>query len=373
MTDSRPNTSDYARLFLNDIPLLDVRAPIEFEKGAFPKSQNQPLMNDDEREKVGTCYKRSGHDAAVAMGHSLVNGKIKADRMAAWIQFIEQNPEGYLYCFRGGERSHLVQSWLSEEGIDYPLINGGYKALRSFLIEELEESIEACNFIILGGKTGTGKTRLLEHMPSYIDLEGLANHRGSSFGRRIGGQPTQIDFENRLAIELLKSRHQGKTTIILEDESKLIGRCCLPLTLKDKMQNAPIILLEENLETRVQITFEEYIGQNLLDNIRAYGKENGFTTFAEDLLASLDRIRKRLGGARHQELRTIMEEALQEQKNHNNSDRHKEWIRTLLSDYYDPMYEYQLEQKAGRITDRGNSLQLQKKYGPTNLNTQFSA
>ncbi|MCL6271641.1 tRNA 2-selenouridine(34) synthase MnmH [Sansalvadorimonas sp. 2012CJ34-2] len=372
MTDSRPNTSDYEQLFLNDTPLLDVRAPVEFEKGSFPQSQNQPLMNNEERQKIGTCYKRSGHDAAMALGHSLVNGKIKADRMAAWIQFTKENPDGYLYCFRGGERSHLVQSWLKEAGIHYPLVTGGYKAVRSFLIEQLEESIEECNFVILGGKTGTGKTRLLEHLPSYIDLEGLANHRGSSFGRRIGGQPSQIDFENRLAIEFIKSRNAGRTTIVLEDESKLIGRCCLPLSLKEKMQKAPIILLEEDLETRVQITFEEYIEQNLFDNICAHGKDTGFATFADDLLASLDRIRKRLGGARHQELRTIMEEALLEQRDHNRSQKHRDWIRTLLRDYYDPMYEFQLEQKSGRITDCGNCRQLQQKYSNANLNKLFS-
>ncbi len=371
MTDSRPNTSDYERLFLENTPLLDVRAPVEFLKGAFPGSVNQPLMNNEEREKVGTCYKRSGHDAAVALGHKLVNGKIKADRMSAWLQFTRNNPEGYLYCFRGGERSHLVQAWLKETGVHYPLVTGGYKALRNYLIEQLEEAIESCHFIILGGKTGTGKTRLLNRLPNFIDLEGLANHRGSSFGRRIGGQPGQIDFENKLSIEFLKARHNGRTTIILEDESKLIGRCCLPLSLKNKMQEAPIILLEEDLETRIQITFEEYIDQNLLDNICQYGKEQGFSIFAEELLASLDRIRKRLGGARHQELRQVMEQALQEQKEQNISTRHREWIRILLRDYYDPMYEYQLEQKAGRIVARGNNHQLYEKYGAANLNSLF--
>ncbi len=370
MTDTRPNTSDFQRLFLEDIPLLDLRAPVEFTKGAFPGSHNAPLMNDEERAKVGTCYKRQGHDAAVTLGHQLVSGDTRDKRTAKWIEFTQQNPEGYLYCFRGGERSHTVQTWLKEEGINYPLITGGYKAMRTWLLEYLEQAIEECRFVILGGTTGTGKTRLLTRFADHIDLEGLANHRGSSFGRRVGGQPTQIDFENKLAIDLLKKRHAGSQTLLLEDESKLIGRCALPLSLKAKMDTAPILLLEESLDTRVQITFEEYIEQNLKDNVARHGEKEGFEIFSEELLASLDRIRKRLGGARHQELRGIMESALHLQHQHQqNPDAvavHKQWIHSLLDEYYDPMYQYQLEQKHGRIVARGCQEELAEQFLLTN-------
>ena len=362
MTDTRPNTSDYRQLFLEDVPLLDVRAPIEFTKGAFPTSQNAPLMNDTERTKVGTCYKHKGHDAAVALGHQLVCGDLRKERTARWIEFTRQHPNGYLYCFRGGERSHLVQEWLKDEGIEYPLVTGGYKAMRTWLLEQLEDAINNCRFVILGGKTGTGKTRLLTRFPDHIDLEGIANHRGSSFGRRVGGQPSQIDFENSLSITLLKQQQRGTSTFLLEDESKLIGRCSLPPKLKEKMEQAPILLLEEDLETRVQITFEEYIEQNLKDNLHKHGEEEGFDVFAEELLASLDRIRRRLGGARHQELRDIMEKALKQQRESGCSILHQEWIRVLLGDYYDPMYEYQLENKQGRIIARGNQEELAREF-----------
>ncbi|WP_281648694.1 tRNA 2-selenouridine(34) synthase MnmH [Parendozoicomonas sp. Alg238-R29] len=362
MTDTRPNTCDYRRLFLENIPLLDVRAPIEYDKGAFPKSTNSPLLNDEERAQIGTCYKRKGHDAAVELGHQLVAGETRDERTQSWIEFTQQHPAGYIYCFRGGERSHMVQSWLKEGGVDYPLITGGYKALRNWLLDYLEDSIDQCRFIILGGKTGTGKTRLLTRSPDHIDLEGLANHSGSSFGRRVGGQPTQIGFENNLAINLLKLRDQGINTFLLEDESKLIGRCCLPPTLKAKMDTAPILLLEEDLETRVQITFEEYISQNLKENIALHGEEKGFGLFSEELLASIDRIRKRLGGVRHQEYRSIMEEALEQQQNGEEPSRHKDWIAALLRDYYDPMYEYQLEQKQDRIVATGNQQQLAEEF-----------
>lgn len=362
MSDVRLNTSDYRRLFLEDAPLMDVRAPVEFHKGAFPNSTNRPLMDDDERAKVGTCYKHKGHDAAVELGHQLVGGNILAARTQLWIDFCQHNPQGYLYCFRGGERSHLTQAWLKESGIDYPLVTGGYKAMRTWLLEYLEESIRECHFVILSGKTGTGKTRLLTRFPNHIDLEGIANHRGSSFGRRVGGQPGQIDFENTLAITLLKRRESGANTFLLEDESKLIGRCCLPPSLKEKMETAPILLLEEDLETRVQITYEEYIEQNLLDNQTMHGQESGFTAFAEELVASLIRIRKRLGGVRYHELLAIIEHALEHQRRHNDGHYHRELIRALLADYYDPMYEYQLGNKQGRIVGKGNQQQLAEQY-----------
>ncbi len=363
MSDVRPNTKDYRRLFLEDTPLLDVRAPVEFTKGAFPSSTNVPIMDDSERAKVGTCYKQKGHDAAVALGHQLVGGELLQERTQTWINFAQQNPQGYFYCFRGGERSHLAQRFLKEAGLDYPLVTGGYKAMRHWLLDSLEESINACQFVILSGKTGTGKTRLLHRFPEHIDLEGIANHRGSSFGRRVGGQPSQIDFENQLAITFLKHREQGINTFLLEDESKLIGRCFLPPGLKEKMEQAPILLLEEDLETRVQITYEEYIEQNLQDHQALHGEEAGFTIFAEELVASLGRISKRLGGARYQQLLGIMEQALKaQQHNRNDSSDHRLWIHALLADYYDPMYEYQLDNKHGRVVAQGNQQQLVERY-----------
>ncbi len=102
-------------------------------KGAFPNTVNRPLMNDIERQKIGTSYKQHGQQAAIC-GHELVCGALKAERLAAWKAFAEANPNGYLYCFRGGLRSQIVQRWLKQDaGIDYPRVIGGYKALRNFL------------------------------------------------------------------------------------------------------------------------------------------------------------------------------------------------------------------------------------------------
>ncbi|WP_461538520.1 tRNA 2-selenouridine(34) synthase MnmH [Spongorhabdus nitratireducens] len=342
---TRNDTDDYRFLFLNDVPLMDVRAPLEYSKGAFPGSVNLPIMNDAERQKVGTCYKQQGPEAATALGHQLVSGRNKAERLEAWQAFTREHPEGFLYCFRGGQRSGITQQWLAESGSPYPKVKGGYKALRRFLIDELEHNLQQTRFIVLGGKTGTGKTRLLHQVPANIDLEGLANHRGSSFGRRVGGQPSQICFENALSIAMMKQCAAGNNTLLLEDESRLIGRCSLPDNLREKMKQSELVQLEESLEYRVEITFEEYILENRQSCEQAYGEEEGYQSYASGLTDSLYRIRKRLGGVRYQELHDIVTQALEEEQATGDKSRHKKWITTLLRDYYDPMYEYQLTKK----------------------------
>lgn len=350
---SRPDTDDYLALFLNDTPLMDVRAPVEFSKGSFPNTENAPLMNDEERHRVGICYKEKGQDSAIELGHQLVSGDIKAQRIEAWKRFTASHPEGYLFCFRGGLRSRLTQQWIRESGIDYPLVKGGYKALRRFLIDSLETLIATADFRILSGRTGTGKTRVLAQLPNPVDLEGMANHRGSSFGRQVTPQPSQIDFENRLAIAMLKAHHQVGGPIYLEDESRLVGRCVLPDTLRERMTEAPLMVLEQPMETRVTIIREDYVETMLADYIRRDGEEAGWLNFHDYLLSALDRIRKRLGGERHQRLRRIMVSALEQQGKTGDTDGHHQWIQSLLEDYYDPMYDYQLSQKTGRIAVRG--------------------
>ena len=126
---ARPDTDDYRALFLADAPMMDMRAPTEFSKGAFPSAASLPLMTDEERAQVGTCYKQQGQQAAIELGHRIVSGDIRDQRLAAWRDFAHNHPHGYLYCFRGGLRSQTVQQWLRDAGIDYPLIRGGYKAM----------------------------------------------------------------------------------------------------------------------------------------------------------------------------------------------------------------------------------------------------
>ena len=154
--------TDFTRLFTTDTPLIDTRAPIEFEQGAFPQSQNLSLMSNDEREKIGTCYKDKGQAQAIELGHKLVQGDVKNKRIEAWLQFIKNNPNGALYCFRGGLRSQITQQWIYEaSSVNYPRIKGGYKALRRFLIDETNRIMQQITPIVIGGQTGCGKNQAL--------------------------------------------------------------------------------------------------------------------------------------------------------------------------------------------------------------------
>ncbi len=358
MSAQRPDTQDYLSLFLNDTPLMDVRAPVEFSKGSFPTARNCYLLDDEQRRQVGIRFKQKGQAEAIALGNELARPAIREQRMAMWRAFVEQHPEGYLFCYRGGLRSHITQAWLKEVGINYPLITGGYKAMRAFLLRELDKSVAETTIVVLSGRTGTGKTRLLVDLPVYVDLEGIANHRGSSFGKRIGGQPAQISFENQLSIDLLKRRHAGEAPVVLEDESRLIGRNALPQELRDRMGEAPIMLLDEAIEVRVQMMLEDYIDANLADFQQAHGEEQGFELFAEGLRTSLNNIQKRLGGERHQKLAAEMDAAIDTLARSGSNQGFCGLVEALLVNYYDPMYDYQLSKKEGEILIKGNRQEL---------------
>lgn len=356
----RADTDDYLSLFLNDVPLMDSRAPVEFARGAFPNSVNLPLMTDREREQVGTCYKEQGQDAAIQLGHSLVNGEVKAQRVQGWINFAQQHPQGYLYCFRGGLRSQICQQWMRESGCDYPRVIGGYKAMRRFLLEQLERICHEQPILILAGHTGAAKTELLQLLPGAVDLEALANHRGSAFGKKPDGQPSQIDFENRLVIAMLKMQHRGpQQTLILEDESRLIGRCALPLNLRERMANSPVVLLDSDLEARVEHSWLNYILRKSAEWQAQVSEEQAFGCFADDLRDSLFHIRRRLGGERYEQIRSMLESALDAQQA-GDPTQHRDWIRCLLRDYYDPMYEWQWQRHQERVVFKGSAQAVQQ-------------
>ncbi|MCQ6259757.1 tRNA 2-selenouridine(34) synthase MnmH [Pseudomonas sp. Q11] len=348
--------TDYRDIFLNDRPMMDTRAPVEFLKGAFPGVVNLPLMTDIERQRVGTCYKQQGQQAAIVLGHQLVSGDTKAQRIQAWAEFATAHPDGVLYCFRGGLRSQIVQQWLKDEaGIDYPRVGGGYKAMRTFLLDTVEQAVAQCDLVLLGGMTGTGKTEVLTQLSNSLDLEGYANHRGSSFGKRATGQPSNIDFENLLAVDVLQKRAAGIEQFVLEDESRMVGSCALPLPLYQRMQQVPMVWLEDSVERRVERILSDYV-INLSGEFIALHGDEGFSLFCERLLGSLNNIHKRLGGDRHRRLLQIMEAALAEQATSGAVDLHRGWIEGLLREYYDPMYVFQREKKGGRIEFAGEQL-----------------
>ncbi len=349
---------DFRALFVNGTPLLDVRAPVEFAKGAFPTSVNIPLMSNEQRHQVGVRYKQAGQQSAIALGAELVTPQSRADKVAAWSQFIEQHSDSALYCFRGGLRSRITQHWLQQSGVDIPLIVGGYKALRSFLIDTLDSLCQSLSLVIIGGRTGNGKTLLLRQLGSTVDLEALANHRGSSFGGTASEQPSNVDFENAVTIALLRLSDAGNTTIFLEDEARLIGRVCLPVALRSAMLKAPILILECDMQQRIVNCFDDYVPDLLHRYITIYGSEAGFDAYANHHRSSLARIRKRFGDLNYQQALELLDIALSKHGSHNDTSAYADFIELLLRGYYDPMYDYQLSQKQQRVRYKGTADEL---------------
>jgi tRNA 2-selenouridine synthase len=352
----RADSADYGGILLGGAALLDTRAPAEFAHGAFPGAVNLPLMSDEERAAVGTCYKQRGQAAAMALGHELVSGALREARLRAWVDFARAHPDGYLYCFRGGLRSQIVQQWLQEAGVSYPRITGGYKAMRRFLIDALAQALAERELVLVAGATGSGKTRAVQALARAVDLEGLARHRGSAFGRLLDAQPAQIDFENALSIALLRlARDPG--ALLCEDEGKLIGRLALPESLRQRMVDAPLLVIDESLEPRVQVLLEDYV-VDLGERYQARYGDGGASQHRARLFEDLGRIRKRLGGERVQRVAGLMAEAFDAQAAGGDIARHRDWIRLLLTDYYDPMYAYQMSRRQGRRLFTGSRAEV---------------
>ena len=211
----RDNSSDYRDIFLNDRPMMDARAPVEFHKGAFPGVVNLPLMTDLERERVGTCYKQQGQQAAIVLGHQLVSGAIRAERIHAWAEFARANPRGYLYCFRGGLRSQIVQQWLRDEaGIEYPRVAGGYKAMRTFLLSTVDAAVAECDFVLLGGMTGTGKTEVLHRLDNGRKIIIADDNLSRSLGRIRASQPHRHPDVSRRQRRRIVHRQGGQQHLL---------------------------------------------------------------------------------------------------------------------------------------------------------------
>lgn len=357
--DYNATFNDFHDIVSQELPLIDVRAPIEFEKGAFKHTINLPLMNDDERHRVGTCYKRKGHDAAVALGHELVQGQIRQDRIAAWANFMEAHPNALLYCFRGGLRSQLSQSWLEEAiGRPVPRLEGGYKAFRNYLMDCLTPEFQTAKIIMVGGHTGSGKTQLLKTFENFVDLEAIANHRGSSFGNHMTPQPSQIDYENNLAYRLIQHQDKGYKHMLLENEDRNVGRCFTPKALMEHFNTGDLIILKEPLETRIEITRHEYVNEALNEYITGLGEVDGMEAWASYIRISMQKLKRRLGGERLTMLLNLFEEALKHQLQTAQYDKHDSWISYLLTEYYDPLYEYHMKRNEPRIVFTGNTLEV---------------
>lgn len=351
-------------IFTNNLPLIDVRAEVEFAKGAFPSSVNLPILDDEERKAVGICYKEQGPVAAECLGYELISGEIRANRINQWKSFIAGHEESYLYCFRGGKRSQIAVEWLSEAGVEIEKIEGGYKYLRNYLVTQLDTLPSRFQIFILSGRTGSGKTELLKKLPHTLDLEAMANHRGSAFGKKSTPQPTQISFENQLAISLMQQNAESvriNDRLLLEDESRTIGKTCLPSSLFSLMQNAPVLLLEDSLDNRVERIYKEYILQQFEEHLALCNDEDVVNNQLRDtFLDNLRSISRRLGGLAYGRISALMEDAFSDIRSGTPGEAHMKWISALLETYYDPMYNYQIQKKESRIVHRGTAHELNR-------------
>ncbi len=302
-------------------PLIDVRSPGEYYKGHMPNSINIPLFDNVERSIIGSIYKKEGRKKAVIEGLKFFEKKMELllDNLFMSIDSYKtttkkNNKELFIriYCSRGGMRSQSI-AWLLEKfKLNLVTLNGGYKMYRRWVLDSFSKKL---NIIVIGGKTGTGKTRLLSLLEKYkyqtIDLEGFACHRGSTFGGLgMKEQPSNEQFENTIADKLNTFRYSNN--IFVEAESANIGKCKIPHELFNQMKNS----------MRIEILRSE---SNRLDELI-----NTYSVFKkEELQEAVLRIKKRLGPQRTK----IALESI-------NSEKWDLVCKSVL-DYYDKCYEYE--------------------------------
>ena len=238
-----------------DVPILDVRSPSEYALGHIAKARSFPLFTDEERAQIGTMYKQVGKREAIKKGLEIVGPK-----MAQMVEEAESLSTDRLavYCWRGGMRSDSVAWLLDRCGFDVDLLEGGYKSYRKALIGFFEQKLP---LKVLTGYTGSKKTHLLELLrkkgEQVIDIEGLANHQGSSFGnKKSDGQPTTEQFQNALYDEFIKMDLQK--TIWVEDESMNIGQVFMPEVLYKQKNASPHVFLEIPKAQRIGFLVEDY-------------------------------------------------------------------------------------------------------------------
>ena len=264
------------------VPVIDVRTPDEFLAGHIPGAINVPLFSNEERVEIGTAYKQEGRSRAVSIGLRCVGPRL--EELAGTLLGLTDPaaPRLHIHCWRGGMRSGSV-AWLMEStfGCRVATLKGGYKAFRRWTLDSFHIPREVR---IISGLTGSGKTEILKQLAELgectVDLEGLANHKGSAFGQ-LGEapQPTQTQFENALALEW-RATDPGRP-VWLEDESRMIGKRIIPEALWVRKQGARFHVVDLPDEERVSQLCKMYADFP-----------------AEALEASVETIHSRLGGGR---------------------------------------------------------------------------
>ena len=238
---------------------LDVRSEGEYDYGHILNSNNLPLFNNEERKVIGTAYKQQGKNEAILLGLDVVGKK-----MSEFVRFVQSKINGnkvFVHCWRGGMRSGSMAWLLNLFGFEVFVLKGGYKAYRQHVLKIIGASYK---LIVIGGKTGSGKTDVLQSLKNMgeqvVDLEALANHKGSAFGALgLPAQPSTEHFENLLA-DVMK-RFDMTKRVWVEDESKTVGRVFIDLNLWRNMCASPVFVIDIPLETRLRRLLRDYSEQ----------------------------------------------------------------------------------------------------------------
>jgi len=300
-----------------NLPVIDVRTPAEFSDGHITNAINIPIFSNEERAIVGTKYKQESRDTAIAKALEYIAEK--TEYYLDELQKLALDQEICIYCWRGGFRSEGMGQLFQTTGKKVYRLKNGYKAYRNYVLDSFKPKYK---LIVIGGMTGSGKTDILEEIgktdEQMLDLEGLANHKGSAFGA-LGqdDQPTTQQFENDLTTELIKFNIKRK--IWLEDESRMIGRVKIPDDLFDQIRSSSVLKIEVSKENRINRLIKDYANFN-----------------KSDLLNSINNISRRLGGLNtKQAIEAIEQEDFYIASN-------------IILDYYDKTYTYGLSKRDGQ-------------------------
>ena len=302
--------------------IIDVRSPGEFALDHIPGAINLPVLNDVERAEVGTIYKQINPFTARKAGAALVAKNI-SQHLETHFASKDKDYKPLIYCWRGGQRSNSMATVLGQIGWRVTVVEGGYKTYRAYVRQQLEDLPTKFTYKVLCGLTGSGKTHILRQLQQrgaqVLDLEALANHRGSLLGEewqeKPTPQPSQKYFESLLLQHLQK--FDSNEIVWLESESNKIGQVYLPVSLWQKMKQATCIEIQLPLDSRVEFLLQEY----------PYLKNNPYF-----LKAKLERLKSRYGKQKLNYWYQLID-----------NNQWKDFIKDLLLYHYDPTYSQSME------------------------------
>lgn len=308
--------------------IIDVRSPSEFAEDHIPGAINLPVLDDAERAKVGTIYKQVNPFTARKIGAALVAKNI-SHHLTQHFAEKEKDYHPLVYCWRGGQRSNSIASVLTQIGWRVTVLEGGYKTYRAYVRDKLEHLSEKFTLRILCGLTGTGKTLILHRMKQrrvqVLDLEALANHRGSLLGEEWESQfipqPSQKYFES-LLLQQMQNLNPAET-VWLESESNKIGQIYLPQSLWEKMKQARCVEIQLPIAARVQYLLQEYTHLSMYTNV---------------LKAKLEKLKSRYGGKKLSEWYQWID-----------SGNVELFVQDMLQFHYDPTYRKSMQRDFTKV------------------------